>query len=112
MTTQSAFIGCCKRSFATMRLSALTRLLPHALAIDVALTQRDEENQQLVALLNSASEYLLRAEAGKRAVDVATRASACALAVLGAEHSDTLRARANLAASYHAVGRAGESIEL
>jgi DNA-binding SARP family transcriptional activator/tetratricopeptide (TPR) repeat protein len=88
------------------------RLLPHALAIDVALTQRDEENQQLVALLNSASEYLLRAEAGKRAVDVATRASACALAVLGAEHPDTLRARANLAASYHAVGRAGESIEL
>jgi DNA-binding SARP family transcriptional activator len=88
------------------------RLVPHALAIDVALTGRGEENQQLVALLNSVSEYLLRAEAGKRAVDAATRASACALAVLGPEHPDTLRARANLAVSYHAVGRPGESIEL
>jgi hypothetical protein len=88
------------------------RLLPHALAIDVALTRRGEENQQLVTLLNSISEYLLRAEAGKRAVDAATRASACALAVLGPEHPDTLRARATLAASYHAVGRPGESIEL
>jgi DNA-binding SARP family transcriptional activator len=88
------------------------RLVPHALAIDVALTQRGEENQQLVALLNSASEYLLRAEAGKRAVDVATRASACALAVLGAEHPDTLRARANLAASYQGAGRSAEAVEL
>lgn len=88
------------------------RLVPHALAIDVALTRRDDESPQLVTLLNSVSDYLLRANFGTRAVDAATRASACALAVLGAEHPDTLRARANLAASYQGAGRSAEAVEL
>jgi tetratricopeptide (TPR) repeat protein len=88
------------------------RLLPHALAIDVALTRRDDEGLQLVTLLNSLSEYLLRADFGTRAVDAATRAVACALGVLGAQHLDTLRARANLAASYQGAGRSEEAVEL
>jgi tetratricopeptide (TPR) repeat protein len=87
------------------------RLLPHALAIDAALAPCDG-SPQLVTLLNSASEYLLKAGPGERAVDVATRATACAQRILGPEHPDTLRARCNLAASYQEAGRTGEAIEL
>jgi tetratricopeptide (TPR) repeat protein len=84
------------------------RLLPHALAIDVA----EEGGQRLVTLLNSVSEYLLRADSGERTVHAATRASAYVHRILGAEHPHTLRARSNLAAAYHAAGRPGEAIEL
>jgi len=86
------------------------RLLPHALAIAAALTSPGEAGEKLVELLNSATDYLLRAEA--RAVDTATRASAYAQRVLGAEHPSTLTANINLAFAYWAVGRTREAIEL
>jgi tetratricopeptide (TPR) repeat protein len=90
------------------------RLLPHALAIATAaaLMPTDETGQQLVTLLNSASDYMLRADKGARAVDVATQASACAQRILGGEHPATMRAGAILGLAYGEAGRFVEAIEL
>jgi tetratricopeptide (TPR) repeat protein len=88
------------------------RLLPHALALEAAFTAPGEAGERLVTLLNGASEYLFRADKGARAVDVATRASACAQRLLGGEHPAALRARANIAFAYQDAGRLGEAIKL
>ncbi|MGI9100160.1 MAG: FxSxx-COOH system tetratricopeptide repeat protein [Solirubrobacteraceae bacterium] len=88
------------------------RLLPHALAIAAAPTTPGEAGQQLLTLLNSASEYLVRADPRARAVDTATRGLACAQQLLGPEHPDTLRAGALLVDSYRWTGRTGEAVEL
>jgi NB-ARC domain len=83
------------------------RLLAHALAIPAEFMRPGEEGQRLVMLLNSASDYLIRADQGTRAVDVATRASAHAQRILGGEHPATLRAGATLGLSYGSAGRWG-----
>jgi tetratricopeptide (TPR) repeat protein len=88
------------------------QLLPHALAISTALMPSGEEGQRLVTLLNSASDYLLCADKGARAVDVATRTSACAQRILGDQDPATLGARTYLAGSYQETGRFAEAIEL
>jgi tetratricopeptide (TPR) repeat protein len=88
------------------------RLLPHALAIAAALTTSSETGPQLVALLNSAAEYLARADPGARAVETATRALASAQRILGSEHPEALRAGAMLCPCYRAVGRIDKAIEL
>jgi len=88
------------------------RLLPHALAIEAAFTAPGEAGERLVTLLNGASEYLFRADKGARAVDVATRASACAQRLLGSEHPAALRARAHLSLAVQDAGRSGKAIEL
>jgi DNA-binding SARP family transcriptional activator/tetratricopeptide (TPR) repeat protein len=88
------------------------RLLPHALAITSALTTPGEAGQRLVALLNSAADYLLRTGPGARAVDTATRALACAQQILGPKHPNTLHAGAILAGSYRWKGCTTEAIEL
>jgi tetratricopeptide (TPR) repeat protein len=88
------------------------RLLPHALAIAAALTTPGEAGPRLVKLLNSAAEYLGRANPGARAVQTAMQARACARRILGSEHPDTLRADVILAYSYRWTGRTGEAIEL
>jgi tetratricopeptide (TPR) repeat protein len=87
-------------------------LLPHTLAIEASFMAPGEVGEQVVRLLNGASEYLLRADKGARAVDVAMRASACAQRLLGGEHPAALRARAGLAFSYQDAGHSGEAIEL
>jgi tetratricopeptide (TPR) repeat protein len=88
------------------------RLLPHALAITTAVVMPDGQGPRLVTLLNSASEYLARADPGARAISVATRAVAYARQLLGSEHPDTLRAAAILAAAYRLAGRTTQAIEL
>jgi tetratricopeptide (TPR) repeat protein len=88
------------------------QLLPHACAIDASFTSPGDEGQRLVTLLNSVSEYLLRADRGARAVDAATRASARAQQILGPEHPDALRARGKLAVSYLGAGRIEEAIDV
>jgi hypothetical protein len=88
------------------------RLLPHALAIAAALTVPGEDGQLLVTLLNHASEYLLRADPGARAVATTTRARDCAERILGPDHADTLRAGGNLAICYREAGHTGKAIEL
>ena len=86
------------------------RLLSHALAISATHPAPSQGGEQHVGLLNSASTYLLWAEAG--AVDTATRASALAQRVLGPAHPATLTARGSVALSYWAAGRIDESLVL
>jgi tetratricopeptide (TPR) repeat protein len=88
------------------------RLLSHALAIDAGLMLPGEAGQQLVRLLNSASDYLLRTDTGPRVEDVTTRASTYAQRILGGEHPATLGARVNLTYSYVEAGRFGEAVEI
>jgi tetratricopeptide (TPR) repeat protein len=88
------------------------RLLPHVIAIAATRDTLDEAGQRLVTLLNTATDYLLRADPGPRAVDMATRASTSAQRILGPEHPETLRAHANLAGCYREAGRITEAIEL
>lgn len=87
------------------------QLLPHALAISAAPLPPGE-GPRLVRLLNGASDYLLRADPGVRSLDPARRASEVAQQRLGAEHPDTLDARANLAIAYRETGRPADAVEL
>jgi tetratricopeptide (TPR) repeat protein len=88
------------------------QLLSHVLAIAAAFRPHGEAGERLVTLVNGAADYLLRADKGPRAVDVATQASACAQRTLGDDHPGSLCARANLAFSYEEAGRFGEAIEV
>jgi GTPase SAR1 family protein len=86
-------------------------LLPHILALaDAPIATSDTE--RLVALLNSACDYLLSAQLSDQATGIAQRAVTAAKRTLGAEHPETLTARGNLAFSYWSAGRTGEAIEL
>ncbi|MGI8802276.1 MAG: tetratricopeptide repeat protein, partial [Solirubrobacteraceae bacterium] len=88
------------------------RLLPHAVALADLRPPDESAGLRLVALLNSATSYLLSADPGRRALETATRASACAERILGPEHPEALAARLSLADAYFDAGRLAEAIEL
>ena len=88
------------------------QVLPHILALGDALTEPGEDTITLIDLLNHACQYLLSVGTFQRTVDAATTTVRHATRLLGAEHPETLSARANLAGSYRQAGRTGDAIEI
>jgi tetratricopeptide (TPR) repeat protein len=86
-------------------------LLPHVMTISET-TAAERYPGQVVALLHFGCSFLLRADPGRRSLDVAQRQLAVSERLLSPDHPNTLTARANLAFSYWLAGRTQEAIEL
>jgi hypothetical protein len=86
-------------------------LLPQVIAISET-TAAERQPGRVVALLHTICLFLLRADAGRRSLDIAQRQLAVSERLLGPEHPSTLTARNNLASSYQSAGRTQEAIDL
>jgi hypothetical protein len=86
-------------------------LIAHVAAC-VSTEPHDAGADGAITLLNRVCDYLLAAGDAARAAATAMTAIELGTRLLGAEHPDTLSARANLAASYRQAGRTAEAITL
>jgi Trypsin-like peptidase domain/Tetratricopeptide repeat/NB-ARC domain len=87
-------------------------LAPHAVALSETFPETATNARDVIPTLQRLTEFLYYSGALRVAVTTGTRVLALAERMLGDEHSNTINARVNLAASYRADGRVNDAIKL